>query len=99
VTDQPKGRGKTKLKQLTRLLEVRLSNGQWLPLYKRRLPFAKAQELRDKQKGPSDQGIIPFTTLVNEEDVEEVSVHFHRSRMGSEGYKALGDALHGWILG
>jgi hypothetical protein len=37
--------------------------------------------------------------VVNEERVEEVSVDFHRSRMGSEEYKALGDALHGWILG
>jgi hypothetical protein len=28
-----------------------------------------------------------------------VEDHFQRSRMGSEEYKALGDALHRWILG
>jgi hypothetical protein len=93
VTDKPKGWGKTKLKRLTWLFEVRLSSGQWLPLYKRRLPFAKAQELRAKQKRTFRSGEYHFTTVVKEESVEEVSVDFHRSRMGSEEHKALGDAL------
>jgi hypothetical protein len=90
----------TKLEPLTWLLEVRLSNGQGLPLYKRRIPFAKAQELRDKQKRTFRSGEYHYTTVVNEENVEEVPDHFHRSRTGGdEEYKALGDALHRWIPG
>jgi hypothetical protein len=96
---KPKGWRKTKLKPLLWVLETRLGNGQWFPVYKRRLPFAKAQELRDEQKQEWPRFEYRFTTVVNDDNVDEVSDHFHRSRMGSEEYKALGDALHRYILG
>jgi hypothetical protein len=95
---KPKGQRKTKLKPLLWVLEYRVSTGDWLPVYKRRLRFAKARKLRNEQK-TKFRGEYRFTTLVNNENVEDVEDHFHRSRMGSEEYKGLGDALHRWILG
>ena len=95
---KPKGQRKTKLRPLLWVLEYRVSTGDWLPVYKRRLPFAQAQKLRNEQKRKF-RGEYRFTTVVNNKNVEDVSDHFHRSRMGSEEHKALGDALHRWILG
>jgi hypothetical protein len=95
---KPKGQRKTEPKPLLWVLEYRVSTGDWLPVYKRQLPSAKAQKLKNEQKRKF-RGEYRFTTMVNNENVEDVEDHFHRSRMRSEEYKALGDALHRWILG